>query len=277
MTSWRLAQLPARYLVELAGISATYFVLAKLGLKLALINPSASPVWPATGFALSMVLLRGQRVWPAIFIAALIANATTVGTLLTSAAIASGNTLEAAVGGFLIQKYCGGIRAFDTPANVVKFALICVGPATILSATIGVAALYAGGFAESRQLAPVWITWWMGDLASALLFTPVILLWAAPTFGSLDRRALVNTAMLLALTLAVGVIAFVPLAAPAVTLAPLGFIAMVPLVWAGLRWVSVILQQPHCCSPVLQYGAPRRSSRPNAQLSTKRFCSCQCS
>src|SRR5271166_3655822 len=150
MKPWLSARslISARYLLELAVIAAAYLVLAKLGLRLALINPSASPVWPATGFALAMVALRGHRIWPAVFIGALIANATTAGSLLTSVAIASGNTLEALVGGYLFTRFCGGTRAFDTPRNVVKFALICIGPATMISATIGVSALRAEGFVE---------------------------------------------------------------------------------------------------------------------------------
>src|ERR1043166_4935064 len=77
----------ARYAAELAGIAIVYFVLAKFGLALASLHPSASPIWPPTGFALAVVLLRGYRVWPAIFIAALIANATTAGSITTSVAI----------------------------------------------------------------------------------------------------------------------------------------------------------------------------------------------
>ncbi len=236
MKSWKFAQLPiiARYVLELAGIALTYLVLAKLGLKLALINPSASPVWPATGFALSMVLLRGYRVWPAVFIAALIANATTAGSLLTSAVIASGNTLEALVGGHLIKRFCGGTRAFDTPMDVAKFALISIGPATLISATIGVSALRAGGFVEPGQFNSVWMTWWMGDFASALLLTPVVILWAASGPGSLDRKELTNTAMLIAAASAVGLIVFTPLESAA-SKAPLGFLAIAPLLWAGLR------------------------------------------
>ena len=42
----------AIYIIELAAIAFIYFWLVKLGLTLASINPSASPVWPATGFAL---------------------------------------------------------------------------------------------------------------------------------------------------------------------------------------------------------------------------------
>jgi len=108
----------ARFVLELAGITLAYIVLAKLGLDLALVSPSASAVWPATGFAFAMVLLRGLRIWPAVFIGALIVNATTAGSLLTSVAIASGNTLEAVTGGYLISRICGGTRAFDSPADV---------------------------------------------------------------------------------------------------------------------------------------------------------------
>ena len=87
--------------IAIAGqiaIAVIYFAVAKLGLALASIHPNATPIWPPTGFALAAVLLWGYRVWPAIFIAALVTNATTAGSLATSAAIAAGNTLEALVG-----------------------------------------------------------------------------------------------------------------------------------------------------------------------------------
>src|SRR5262245_34444959 len=111
------------------AIGIAYFLLAKLGLQLASYNPSATPAWPPTGFALAMVLLLGQRVWAGVFAGALIANVTTAGTLATSLAIATGNTLEAAVGGVLIERWCSGRRTFDTSGCVAKFALITIGPA----------------------------------------------------------------------------------------------------------------------------------------------------
>ena len=95
-SGWR-AQ--ARYLSALLTVTLAYFVMAKLGLRLASINPSASPIWPPTGLALAAVLLGALRIWPAIFIGAFAANATTAGTLATSALIALGNTLEGLVGG----------------------------------------------------------------------------------------------------------------------------------------------------------------------------------
>ncbi|HEY7999073.1 MAG TPA: MASE1 domain-containing protein, partial [Pseudolabrys sp.] len=59
ITEWR-AHL--RYLATLLAVAVAYFVLAKLGLRLASVNPSASPIWPPTGLALAAVLLAGLRI-----------------------------------------------------------------------------------------------------------------------------------------------------------------------------------------------------------------------
>src|SRR4051794_12538698 len=63
----------ARHLTELLAVGVLYFVLAKVGFALASLNP-VSPIWPPTGFALAAIVLRGYRIWPAIFLGALIAN-----------------------------------------------------------------------------------------------------------------------------------------------------------------------------------------------------------
>src|SRR6266481_5273975 len=125
----------AKYAAELLVIGVAYFVLAKVGLALASIHPSATPIWPPTGLALAAVLLRGLRVWPAIFVAALtanattaIANATTADSLLTSSAIAVGNTLEAVIGGYLTNIWSGWRTTLYTPNRIAKFALVGLGP-----------------------------------------------------------------------------------------------------------------------------------------------------
>ena len=97
-----------QWLGRLAAVGACYFVLAKLGLLLAVIHPSASPVWPATGFAFAAVLLFGLRVWPALFLAAFLANVTTSGLVLSSLAIGTGNTLEAVALGFAVTSVVRG-------------------------------------------------------------------------------------------------------------------------------------------------------------------------
>ncbi len=225
----------ARSAIELAAIGLAYFVFAKVGLALASINPSATPIWPPTGLALAAIILWGYRVWPAIFLAALIANVTTAGSIYTSLAIALGNTLECLVGGYLVHRWSEGTDTFETPAGVTRFALISLIAATPISATIGVGSLHLAGYADAAHLASIWMTWWLGDVAGALVIAPVVVLWARSSRRSFDRHRLLETCAVLAGACAVGVIAFSPLVEQTANRDPLGFLAVVPLIWAALR------------------------------------------
>src|ERR1700704_777581 len=100
----------ARYCAEFLVIGVACFFLAKAGLTLASIHPSATPIWPPAGLALAAILLRGIHVWPAIYLASLLANATneipdasTQGQFLTALGIAAGNTIEAVLTGYLVS------------------------------------------------------------------------------------------------------------------------------------------------------------------------------
>jgi PAS domain S-box-containing protein len=225
--------LPA-FALELIGIGAAYYVLAKLGLRLASIHPSATPIWPPSGFALAVVLLRGYRVAPAVLVAAMLANLTTAGSLLTSVAIGVGNTLEALVGAWAVNRWSAGLRTFETPAGVVRFALIGVFP-TMISATVGVGSLTSLGFSSTADSASVWMTWWLGDLGGVLILTPVIILWATGNVRAPggDDRAHASAVFLSAI--GVGLIAFSPLVEQTASRSALAFFAILPLLWAALR------------------------------------------
>src|SRR5712675_54142 len=196
------------YIAGLIGIGLTYFVLAKSGLALALIHPSASSVWPPTGFALAAIVLWGYRVWPAIFLAAMVANATAAGSIGTAISIASGNTLEALVGAALINLWSNGRDTFSTSNTVAKFAVICVVLATPISATVGITTLAVAGYAEWANFADIWLTWWLGDMIGALVVTPVVVLWALSGARAFTRTELIKSAAVIALAVAVGFIAF---------------------------------------------------------------------
>src|SRR5438067_13349275 len=94
-------------------LTVVYFIAGKLSLKLAFLNASASPVWPPAGIALAAMLLLGYRVWPAIFVGAFIVNFWTTQDILTSLGIATGNTLEAVCGAWLVNRFADGRRVFD--------------------------------------------------------------------------------------------------------------------------------------------------------------------
>src|SRR4029453_3434181 len=121
------------------GVAALYFAAAKLGLAFAQIHSHVSPIWPPTGIAVAAVLLFGNRVAPAIFIAAFLANANAPVNLPAALAIASGNTLEAVIGNWLLRAIDFDI-SFSKARDVLKFVIVAV-VCTIVSATIGTLAL----------------------------------------------------------------------------------------------------------------------------------------
>ncbi len=225
---------PLKAAATLAVAALVYFGLAKAGLVLASVNPSASPIWPPTGFAIAAVLLWGYRVWPAILLAAFIANLTNAGSLATSAAIATGNVLECLIAGFLINLWSGGRETFATPTRIAKFALVCLLP-TALSATMGVWSLTLAGYAQTANFLSIWLTWWVGDLAGAIVVTPVVVLWAASKPEGPTRPEAIKTGAVLAATCAIGLLAFSPLLPQTGERAALGFFAVLPLIWAALH------------------------------------------
>jgi signal transduction histidine kinase len=166
-----------RHAATIIALAGLYFLAGKLGLKLAIINPSASSVWPPTGIALAALLVLGYDVWPAILIGAFAVNVTTTGSVAPSLGIATGNTLEALAGTYLICRYANGRRAFASAEDVLKFAFFGGAVSTAISATIGIASLSLAGFIAVGHRAEVWLTWWLGDLMGAIVVAPCIILW----------------------------------------------------------------------------------------------------
>ena len=223
------------YVVDFTCIAIIYVGLAKLSLALASIHPSATPIWPPTGYALGAVLLLGYRISPAIFLGALVANITTAGSISTSLAIATGNALESLIGAYLINRWSDGRNTFDTPGGVTRFALICFIPSTMISATFGIGSLSLAGYADWSDFRSIWTTWWVGDLAGALVITPAIVLWGTTPRRWLERRELIQSSLIYAATIAVGLVAFSPLLEQSPTRSSLAFLAILPLMWAALR------------------------------------------
>ena len=71
--------------------------------------------------------------------------------------------------------------------------------------------------------------------AGALVVAPFVVLWALTSWRSFNRHELGAVAMALMFAITVGLIAFSPLLPRTQYTSPLGFLAILPLVWAALR------------------------------------------
>src|SRR5207253_7024896 len=186
-------------LPAISVLTLIYLIAGKLSLHLAFVHKSASPVWPPAGIALAALLVLGFRVWPAIFVGAFLVNLTTVGNIFTSFGIASGNTLEAICGAWLVNRFAGGPRVFDRPRGVFTFALAAL-ISTAVAPTAGVSSLAVGGFAEWSNYWPIWLTWWLGDASGVLVIAPLLMLWSvSATQRKWNRKQAVEVSVLLLL------------------------------------------------------------------------------
>src|SRR5438105_1660282 len=230
MYSRRFSTLPV-----IGVLTLVYFIAGKLGLKLAFLHASASPVWPPAGIALAALVLLGYRVWPAIFVGAFLVNATTAGNIATSLGIAAGNTLEAVCGAWLVNRFAGGTRVFDRAQDVFKFALAAMLSA-LVSPSIGVTTLALGGFAAWANYGPIWTTWWLGDSAGDLVVAPLILLWSIPSTQRWSRRDAGEVGILLLLLFVLGETVFggwFPISARNY---PISFICGPVVIWTAFRF-----------------------------------------
>ena len=227
------------YVAQLLAVGAVYFLLEGSGLQLAAAYPHAAAIRPPAGFAFAAVLLGGYRLLPAIFVAAFLANALGTGPSYAAAAIAAGNTLEAAAVAFLVDGWTEGRNAFAATTGVARFAAIAMAAAAIgASVGAGVDVLTAATGASSPNGATFiakWLPWWLSDVAAALVITPALILWVTDRPRGFDLGSLVESSAAFVAAAAVGALVFGPLTAGLPNPTALAFVALLPLIWAALR------------------------------------------
>ncbi|MDQ2824758.1 MAG: MASE1 domain-containing protein, partial [Verrucomicrobiota bacterium] len=216
-------------------LTFVYFGAGKLGLSLASLHASASPVWPPAGIALAALLVLGYRTWPAIFLGAFLVNVTTAGSVATSFFIATGNTLEALCAAWLVNRFAGGTDVFDRIADVFKFAGVVI-LSTIISPTFGVTSLALGGFADWHSYGAIWVTWWFGDVTGDLVVAPLIILWSTRPRWRLNPARDLEVGLLLVLLVVLGEVVFGGWFPISANNYPISFICGPIVIWTAFRF-----------------------------------------
>lgn len=171
-------------------ISAVYFLFGYIGHIVAIPPGIATPVWPASGFALAMALTFGKKAWLGIFIGTFLIDVQSLShfngvlsiephVLLISFSIGVGSLLQAMFGAWLISRMIGD-DLLKTVNTFIVFALstflMC-----LISSSIGVSTLYWSGLVSMQTFAETWITWLLGDAAGILLMTPLLRMYKPNT------------------------------------------------------------------------------------------------
>ncbi|HWF87337.1 MAG TPA: MASE1 domain-containing protein [Pyrinomonadaceae bacterium] len=215
-------------------VAVVYFAGAELGLSLASLHQNVTPVWPPTGIAIAAVLIFGPRVLPGVFLGALAANLYTSLPIPFTFGIATGNTLEALIAGFLLSRSKRWRNSFNSVGEVLTFIVYAAVMAPLASATIGSLSVLLGDPSQRGDFTPLWLTWWMGDGFGALIFSPLILSWSSSF--RINREDVPEITSLFVLLLIVSLIVFGGWFPGPVKTYPLAYLCLPCLLWAALRF-----------------------------------------
>jgi signal transduction histidine kinase len=218
-----------RYLLAIVVTAAAYYVAARAGLHLAYgdvgtgTHGSVTAFWPPVGLGIAALVLYGPRLWPGIVIGDLLAGdySTPLGVTLGQTLGTVAAILLAAV--LLIRM---GARRPGLRVRDVLVLIVCAAGATAVGAAIGVLAIWIAGDLPAIGAQRVWRTWWLSDLAGALVVAPAALTWATARVR-LTRQQMIEGAALIAALLVLTYLAArhdVP------------YVIFPALIWASLRF-----------------------------------------
>jgi signal transduction histidine kinase/integral membrane sensor domain MASE1/CheY-like chemotaxis protein len=181
--------------VLIAAVAVVYFAAARFGLGFAVVAEQVTVVWPPSGIALAALLLLGFPAWPGVWLGALAANVLAHEGVGTALAIATGNTLEAVAGAWLLRR----VRfheSLDRIWDVMGLLGLAAGLSTMVAATVGATSLCLSGIQPWSAFGSLWFVWWLGDAMGILLFSPALLIWGSrPRVGWSRHRAVEAVAL----------------------------------------------------------------------------------
>jgi signal transduction histidine kinase len=224
---WICAPSPQGWLVRLVALVVTYYLAAQAGYKLDIAGPVAAIVWLPVGVGIAFLTLGGVNLWPGVLIGDLLVNDYSVLPLGTAVAQSIGNVLEVVVAAVIIRRVA--VRR-DPLGSLGALGVMLLGivAGTAVSATIGVTAQVAGDVIMLSHWPSVWRTWWLGDMAGAIVVVPLVLAWVHRPSGDAWHGRAVEAVVVLAAVTVVGELIFR-------SDTPLTYLAFPGLMWAALR------------------------------------------
>lgn len=230
------ALLAPRNLAIITSVAISYVIFGKLGLLLAIPSPGSAALWLPSGICLAAVLLRGNRVWPGIFLGEFLMGLSLGGSIPRLLVIGAVNTSEALLAAYLINKIARGVEAFYNPGDFLRFVFFGAALPTALCATIGVHFLYVGSFSTWHDFWVAWSVWWVGDVLGMIIATPFLVLLFGPRHHSLGLPEQFELTALLAGLGVVCVLIFGPHTLAWVPRSGLIYLCAPFLVWSALRF-----------------------------------------
>lgn len=163
----------------------SYFLAGLAGTQFAIPPGFASAVWPASGIALTCVLLMPGSSILGVGLGSIAVNLWISRTFLLSDGAWS-LLMPFAIGcGAMFQAFCGRwllSRVMQPPylimgaRDILQFLIYGGILSSTISCSVGTGILYLSNIIRGDAFAFSWLTWWIGDAIGIMIFTPILLL-----------------------------------------------------------------------------------------------------
>ena len=224
-----------KYFFQIAIVCLAYVVAGKLGQATTNIRSSnLGPVWPAYGIALAAILKYGYRVWPGVMAGALLVAFFSPVPHITALGQAAGATLAAMTGAFLLHHFVDFRPSLSRLSDALGLIVFGAFGSALVSASVGVAVLYATHVHAYSGLGAAWLIYWLGDATGVLLVTPLALTFR--DFPRLGRDRIAEGAFLLLLLAATCFVIFGDLPSIPVKLHVMAFAILPFVIWAAVHF-----------------------------------------
>lgn len=229
-----------QFLLKFVCIFVVYVVSAWGGLLLSGNIKQISLIWPATGVAVSALLIFGIEFWPAIFLGAFLVNFLTPTPFLVASGIAFGNTLEAYVATYFLNKFNFNLKLASAKDSIL-FIFFSSVLSTLISAFIGTSFLFFAKLVSLSNLRVAFFNWWLGDAVGSLVVAPFILVRSDLTayFRQISVRTFVRTILLTTLLIFIGFLLFSPFLGTGFTNLPLEYLIFPVLILSSFQFKQV--------------------------------------
>jgi len=219
-------------LLQLSLVALAYFVTGWLGLQMPYAGSQITLVWLPTGIAVAALLRWGLGMWPGVSLGAVLVNLSTGASLPMAASIALGNTLAPLLTTWWLKR--AGVDSTQIDRGHIPSFIAAAIFGMLVSASCGVVSLHLAGVLPLSAMGAAWLPWWMGDAVGVLLATPLLLSLNRANLAQMARKRQ-EVLLWLAVSGAVGWMAFIHDYEQAGRSLPLAFLTLPMVAWAALR------------------------------------------
>lgn len=226
-----------RYVAANLAIAAACFVTGTLGLTLYAIGGVTTLLWIPSGIGLAIVLLKGPRWLPGVWVGVVSIMLTRWGEVVPALLVATVNVGEIWLGWWFLRRLMPFRPELDRVRDVISFVEVCI-VISLLSATVNLSLLFSAGVVSADRVTAIWAGWWWSHLSADLIVAPALLTsvrhaelpFRRPSTLAIELVALVLTVLILVLiVLGRWLPAWLPSSNAPYYLLPM-------LLWAGVRF-----------------------------------------